>query len=80
MAAARLVAPNADIVSKAHALMVNCSAAKGLQSVLKTNLGMRCVTIYVWWCWVRWRSVGGWVGVGGGAMTFGGLHHSTHLN
>lgn len=46
-ASARLVAPNADIVSKAHALMVNCSAAKGLQSVLKTNLGMRCVTIYV---------------------------------
>lgn len=38
-ASARLVAPNADIVSKAHALMVNCSAAKGLQNVLKTNLG-----------------------------------------
>jgi hypothetical protein len=39
-ASARLVAPNADIVSKAHALMVNCSAAKGLQNVLKTNLGV----------------------------------------
>ena len=45
-ASMRTVAPNADIVSKAHALMVNCSAAKGLQSVLKTNLGA-CFVLYL---------------------------------
>lgn len=31
--------PNAEIVSKSQALMVNVSAAKGLQGVLKSNLG-----------------------------------------
>ena len=30
---------NAEIVSKSQALMVNVSAAKGLQGVLKSNLG-----------------------------------------
>lgn len=38
-AATRLVNPSAEIVSKSQALLVNCSAAKGLQNVLKTNLG-----------------------------------------
>ncbi|KAF4325517.1 hypothetical protein BBO99_00000350 [Phytophthora kernoviae] len=33
--------PNAEIVSKSQALMVNVSAAKGLQGVLKSNLGPR---------------------------------------
>jgi len=37
--AARLVNPNAEIVAKSQALLVNCSAAKGLQNVLKSNLG-----------------------------------------
>ncbi|KAM3573297.1 hypothetical protein VYU27_004711 [Nannochloropsis oceanica] len=40
-AATRLVNPSAEIVSKSQALLVNCSAAKGLQNVLKTNLGPR---------------------------------------
>lgn len=31
--------PDAEIVSKHAALAVNVSAAKGLQSVLRTNLG-----------------------------------------
>jgi len=38
---AKLVSPNAEIVSKSQALAVNTSAARGLQSVLKTNLGPR---------------------------------------
>uniref|UniRef100_K3WHV4 T-complex protein 1 subunit zeta n=1 Tax=Globisporangium ultimum (strain ATCC 200006 / CBS 805.95 / DAOM BR144) TaxID=431595 RepID=K3WHV4_GLOUD len=33
--------PNAEIVSKSQALLVNVSAAKGLQGVLKSNLGPR---------------------------------------
>ncbi|TFJ82776.1 hypothetical protein NSK_005969 [Nannochloropsis salina CCMP1776] len=40
-AATRLVNPSAEIVSKSQALLVNCSAAKGLQNVLKSNLGPR---------------------------------------
>lgn len=33
--------PNAEVVGKQQALLVNVSAAKGLQGVLKTNLGPR---------------------------------------
>lgn len=33
------VNPDADIIGKQHALMMNINAAKGLQNVLKTNLG-----------------------------------------
>jgi T-complex protein 1 subunit zeta len=41
----RGMSPNAEIVSKSQALMVNVSAAKGLQGVLKSNLGaLACVT------------------------------------
>eukprot|EP00607_Mallomonas_marina_P008019 CAMPEP_0182417632 /NCGR_PEP_ID=MMETSP1167-20130531/2084_1 /TAXON_ID=2988 /ORGANISM="Mallomonas Sp, Strain CCMP3275" /LENGTH=544 /DNA_ID=CAMNT_0024591327 /DNA_START=39 /DNA_END=1673 /DNA_ORIENTATION=+ len=36
---ANLVNPNAEIVSSSQCLMVNVSAARGLQNVLKTNLG-----------------------------------------
>mmetsp|Transcript_20942 Transcript_20942/g.30010 ORF Transcript_20942/g.30010 Transcript_20942/m.30010 type:complete len:543 (+) Transcript_20942:43-1671(+) len=36
-----LVNPNAEIVASAQCLMVNVAAARGLQSVLKTNLGPR---------------------------------------
>jgi len=50
-AATRLVNPSAEIVSKSQALLVNCSAAKGLQNVLKTNLGK--------WVWDAKRD--GWV-------------------
>jgi T-complex protein 1 subunit zeta len=38
---ANLVNPNAEIVASAQCLMVNVAAARGLQSVLKTNLGPR---------------------------------------
>jgi len=37
--AIRAVNPNADVIGKRHALMMNINAAKGLQNVLKTNLG-----------------------------------------
>ncbi|KAI9911901.1 hypothetical protein PsorP6_009020 [Peronosclerospora sorghi] len=37
----RGINPNAEIVSKSQALLVNVSAAKGLQGVLKSNLGPR---------------------------------------
>lgn len=37
--AANLVNPNAEIVASSQCLMVNVTAARGLQSVLKTNLG-----------------------------------------
>ncbi|CAN0032064.1 unnamed protein product [Ascophyllum nodosum] len=37
----RFVSPNAEVVSKTQALMVNVAAARGLQNVLKTNLGPR---------------------------------------
>lgn len=40
-ASARLVNPNAEVVAKSQALLVNCSAAKGLMNVLKSNLGER---------------------------------------
>lgn len=40
-ASTQLVNPDAEIVSSAQALLVNCAAANGLQSVLKTNLGPR---------------------------------------
>eukprot|EP01041_Mallomonas_annulata_P006314 gene6314-12773_t len=36
---ANLVNPNAEIVSSSQCLIVNVSAARGLQNVLKTNLG-----------------------------------------
>ena len=39
MSSLQLVNANADIVRKAQALAVNMNAAKGLQEVLKTNLG-----------------------------------------
>mgnify|MGYP002386624270 CR=1 FL=1 len=36
---AQMVNPNADIIGKNHALMINCSAGKGLQALVKSNLG-----------------------------------------
>lgn len=39
--AAKLVNPNAEVVAKDDALAVNVAAAKGLQNVLKSNLGPR---------------------------------------
>lgn len=41
MASVKTMNPNAEIVAKSQALMINVSAAKGLQSVLKSNLGPR---------------------------------------
>lgn len=41
----RFVSPNAEVVSKTQALMVNVAAARGLQNVLKTNLG-ESVTLF----------------------------------
>lgn len=45
----RFVNPNAEVVSKTQALMVNVAAARGLQNVLKTNLGEKegCATVFV---------------------------------
>ena len=40
-ASTKLVNPNAEVISKSSALMVNISAARGLQQVLKSNLGAR---------------------------------------
>jgi T-complex protein 1 subunit zeta len=37
--AAKSLNSSAEVVSKAQALMVNVSAAKGLQQVLRSNLG-----------------------------------------
>ncbi len=36
---AQVVNPNADIIGKNQALSMNCAAGKGLQSLVKTNLG-----------------------------------------
>lgn len=41
MSAVQMVNPNADIVGSKHTMMINCAAAKGLQNVLKSNLGPR---------------------------------------
>ena len=38
-AAAQLVNPNADVVKKGAAAMMNINAARGLQDVLSSNLG-----------------------------------------
>ncbi len=35
----KTVNPNADVIGSQHALMMNIQAARGLQNVLKTNLG-----------------------------------------
>lgn len=45
----RFVSPNAEVVSKTQALMVNVAAARGLQNVLKTNLGENAN----WLCFCR---------------------------
>jgi chaperonin GroEL (HSP60 family) len=39
--AANLVNPNAEVVASSQCLLVNVAAARGLQSVVKTNLGPR---------------------------------------
>ena len=39
MAAINVVNPKAEVARAAQALQINISAAKGLQEVLKTNLG-----------------------------------------
>eukprot|EP00916_Digyalum_oweni_P010386 GHVL01017386.1.p1 GENE.GHVL01017386.1~~GHVL01017386.1.p1 ORF type:complete len:532 (+),score=117.63 GHVL01017386.1:44-1639(+) len=39
MAAVSVVNPKSDVLRRSAALQVNCSAAKGLQDVLKSNLG-----------------------------------------
>ena len=39
--AANLVNPNAEIVAQSQCLQVNVAAARGLQTVVKTNLGPR---------------------------------------
>ena len=36
---AQVVSPNADIIGKNQALAMNCAATKGLQALVKTNLG-----------------------------------------
>lgn len=41
MASVKTVNPDAEVVAKSQALLVNVGAAKGLQGVLKTNLGPR---------------------------------------
>lgn len=41
MAAVNIVNPHAESIKRAHALLINVNAAKGLQEVLKTNLGPR---------------------------------------
>lgn len=41
MAAVQSINPQADVIGQKHALMMNIQAAKGLQSVLKSNLGPR---------------------------------------
>jgi hypothetical protein len=46
---AKYVNANAEVVSKAQALLVNTAAARGLQNVLKTNLGE--------WSGVEWNGV-----------------------
>jgi chaperonin GroEL (HSP60 family) len=39
MSAINLINPHAESVRRAQALLINVNAAKGLQEVLKTNLG-----------------------------------------
>lgn len=39
MSAVKLINPGAEVVSRQHALSINVSAAKGIQDLLKTNLG-----------------------------------------
>ena len=42
-----LVNPNAEIVASSQCLMVNVAAARGLQSVLKTNINDKETTLSV---------------------------------
>jgi len=39
MASLKLLNPNSDLARSAHALAMNINASKGLQEVLKSNLG-----------------------------------------
>lgn len=36
---AQQISPNSDVIGRAHALQMNCSAARGLQNIVKSNLG-----------------------------------------
>jgi len=36
---AQVVNPNAEVIGRSHALSMNCSAARGLQGIVKSNLG-----------------------------------------
>jgi T-complex protein 1 subunit zeta len=36
---AQVVNPNAEVIGRSHALQMNCSAARSLQGIVKTNLG-----------------------------------------
>ena len=49
--ALRLLNPNAEVLNKSAALYMNINAAKGLQDVLKTNLGPKgTIKMYVLVC------------------------------
>ena len=41
MSAVKLINPKAEVARASQALQLNISAAKGLQDVLKTNLGTK---------------------------------------
>ena len=62
MSAVQSVNSNAEVVGKAQALMVNIGAAKGLQGVLKSNLGKRhaLVSVPVPWLTRRHEPAAAW--------------------
>lgn len=59
MSSISLLNPKAEFARAAQALAINISASKGLQDVMKTNLGPKgTMKMYVYARTVRWITVG----------------------
>lgn len=59
----KVLNPNAEVLNKSAALHMNINAAKGLQDVLKTNLGPKgtikmWVALFIFLSFVCWFSIG----------------------
>lgn len=46
MSAVKMLNPGADVIGSRHALLMNITAARGLQDVLKSNLGPKGMYSY----------------------------------
>lgn len=56
---AQVVSPQSDVIGSSHALAMNCSAARGLQGILKSNLGpkgtMKMYVLFIYLCLISFK-------------------------